>query len=238
MPYSVQFVGLACFFREQGARNVLLPDGRTPPAGVEPHFASIVVASGAIDGSTGWDGDADAAGGVFRLPPCSVLMTGADCDGPLDTQQQEPFLPHLRQLAPDFEIDPAYAETIARVPIRCGVLTAYCIPGGDAVISQLDVPHDDAIVVVVKPDDGSPERTISLKPSTEIVIANVARGGYAAAEAENGHFRIYEKLSVRPVSLLEPEVRPDIPPSPSRHVLFTRNAAIGLSMHCSNTGCC
>lgn len=237
MSYSVQFVGLACFLRDGNARQVLLPDGRTPPDGIEPHFAFIDVATESIREVRGWNGD--AAGGVFELPPCEILFEGADAGGSVDTSQHEGRLPQLKRIDPNFQIDPDRAATIATVPVRRGTLTAYSIPGGTAVISQLDVPHDGDIHIKIRPRDGSPPREIVLEPETEIVLSNTGRGGYAALTEANDHFRIYEKLSARPVRLSEPAVaRGVVPRSPTRHRFFGRVTSLGLSSGCSNTGCC
>ena len=240
MPYLVQFVGLVCFYRERGGRQVLLPDGSNPGPEIDPHYASIMVAPDAVEASSGWNGQ--AANGTFELPPCSIVLEGADVDGPLDVSRHEGRLPQLRQYDPDFEIDPDRAETVARLRIRRGTLAAYAIPGGDAAISQLEVPHDGPINVTVTPRDGSPARTLRLRPGTEIAVTNMARAGLytpGAAERENGHFQIYEKLSVRPVTLADPPRRKSgLERSPSQHRLFTRGRPINLNTSCSNTGCC
>ena len=238
MQYSVQFVGLACFLHGQGGRQVLLPDGRNPGNGIEPHFASIVVAGDAVESTTGWKDDKDAARGIFALPPCSIVFEGAEKAGALDTTRHDGRLPQLRRLAPDIRIDPQRAQTIASVDIRRGTLTAYRVPGGDAVITQLDVPHNGSISITVVPRDGSPQRSIRVRAGTEIALTNTARGGYAQVPEPNNHFRIYEKLSSVPVTLNEPDDVADVPPSPSHHVLFMRKTPSGLSINCSNTGCC
>jgi hypothetical protein len=240
MPYTVQFVGLVCFFRETEGRQALLPDGRQPEGGIEPHVASIEVAGDAVLEATGWNGDADLERGRFELPPCSISLEGADDGGALDTSEHDGLLPQLAQLAPNIEIDPERAQTIARVPLRRGRLKAYRIPGGEAGISQLDVPHDGEIHVTVTPRDGSEPRLLRFKPGTEVLIANMARRGYLGGVSHNNHFRLYEKLSVSPVTLQEPgpESIPNIPRSQSQHVTFLRAAPIGLSTDCTNTGCC
>lgn len=236
--YSVQFVGLACFVRAPGERLVLLPDGRTPENGIEPHFASIVVPSDAVQDASGWDAE-ERERGNFSLPPCSIVFEGANVGDGLDTSEHDGRLPELRRINPEFWIDPQHAEqgTIATVEIRRGKLTAYSIPGGKAVISQLDVPHEDAIEVTVAPRDGSPVRTLRLAPGTEIALANTARG-YADEADTPDHFRIYEKLSASPATLAEPSLQQELPASPSRHPLFLRKLPHGLSISCSNTGCC
>lgn len=238
MGYKVQFVGLVCFLRENGGRHVLLPDGRDPAPGIDPHFASIIVAPDSVEEAVGWEGDDDATHGRFALPPCSLVFDAADTAGTLDTSAHDGLLPELKRIDPNFEIDAEAAQTIARLHVRQGTLTAYAIPGGTAAMSQLEVPHDASISVTVTPADGSVERSLRFAPGTEIALANMARGGYAALDEQNGHFKIYEVLSAQPVSLVEPESIAALPESPSSHVLFTRSAPIGLSTGCSNTGCC
>jgi hypothetical protein len=238
MPYTVQFVGLVCFYRTGGARLALLPDGREPGDGIEPHYGSIQVAPEDVLSAEGWNGSADLARAMFTLPPCVIAMEGADASGTLDTTAHDGALPQLRQIDPDFEIDPENAETIARIPLRNGVLRAYRVPGGSAAISQLDVPHDGEILITVTPRDGSTARTLRLRPGTEVAIANMAQNGYLTDDPHDHHFRIYEKLSVRPVSLEEPATLPAVPQSQSQHMLFTRRGPIGLATNCTNTGCC
>jgi hypothetical protein len=241
MPYTVQFVGLVCFYREPGGRQALLPDGRQPAGGIEPHVASIEVAPEDVLEAAGWNGSEDAAHGRYLLPPCSVELEGAEEPGSLDTSLHDDYLPRLAQLDPNFEIDPDRAETIARLRVRRGVLRAFRIPGGEATISQLDVPHEGEVQVRVTPRDGSPERRLRLRPGTEVLIANMAESGYLRVTPRNeqdSHFRIYEKLSTRPVTLHEPESIPDVPPSSSQHATFLRHEQIALSTDCTNTGCC
>src|ERR1700686_56691 len=100
MPYTVQFVGLVCFYRERGGRQALLPDGRNPGAGLDPHIASIIVAPGAVENATGWNGDS-AVSGRFTLPPSIVTLEGVDRPGKLDTSGHDDRLPQLRRIDPN-----------------------------------------------------------------------------------------------------------------------------------------
>lgn len=241
MPYTVQFVGLVCFYRQNGARQALLPDGRQPAPGIEPHAASIEVAPEDVLDASGWNGSVDAAYGRYLLPPCSIELEGADVPGSLDTSLHDDYVPCLARIDPSFEIDPDRAETIARLRVRSGVLRAFRIPGGAATISQLEVPHDGEIHVRVLPRDGSPERRLRLRPGAEVLIANMAESGYlrdTPKAAHDDHFRIYEKLSTHPVTLHAPESIPEVPPSQSQHATFLRGEPIALSTDCTNTGCC
>jgi hypothetical protein len=240
MPYSVQFVGLVCFYRERGGRLALLPDGQNPGNGIAPHYGSVVVAGDSIEENetVNWVGVKSPRDITFPLVPCQLTIEGANVDGDLDTTKH--ILPQLVDADKNFEIDPARARTVAQMRIRQGTLTSYLIPGGAAAMSQLDVPHDGPIRITMKPDDGSPESTIVAKPGTEIAVTNMAHGNvYDEKPAKNGsHFTIYEKLSVNPVSLEEPPAFAALTKSPSRHALFFRPGSIGLYVDCSNTGCC
>jgi hypothetical protein len=238
MAYKVQFVGLVCFLRENGGRFVLMPDGRQPPPDVDAHVASLIVAPGAVEDAAGWNGDADVANGRFTLSPCSITIEGADIAGDLDTSAHDGKLPQLKHIDPNFAINLATAKTIAKLHVLQGILTAYTVPCGDAVMSQLEVPHDGSIHVSVTPDDGSPEKTIRFAPGTEIALTNTAAGGYAAPDQQNNNFKIYEVLSSQTVSLTEPETTADLTESPSSHVIFQDIRPIGLNTGCSNTGCC
>lgn len=236
MTYSVQFVGLACFLKAPGERHVMLPDGRNPGNDIEPHFASIFVDADAVETSNGWNQEAEAYG-EFPLAPCAITIGGVNAAGVLDTADHDSRLPQLCRIDPNFSIDRDTTETIATIDVRNGKLTGYRIPGGTAVISQLDFEHEGAVDIEVTPRDGSPVCSIRLRAGAEIVLANTARDYDDEAE-ENGHFRIYEKLSTTPVFLTAPPAVLDIPQSPSRHSYFLTRNPVGLSSDCSNTGCC
>jgi hypothetical protein len=214
----------------------MLPDGRNPGGEIEPHFASIFVDPGVIGSVSGWD-QASADSGEFSLPPCSVTIDGVNTAGTLDTAEHDDRLPQLCRINSAFTLDRDSAETIATLDIRNGKLIGYRIPGGTAVISQLDVDHDGDIDVVMTPRDGSAAKSIRLNAGAEIAVVNVARD-YSDEVEEAGHFRIYERLSTPPVRLTAPTAALGIPLSPSRHPYFLSRIPAGLASDCSNTGCC
>lgn len=245
MSYKVQFVGLVCFYRERGGRQVLLPDGRNPGPGTDPHYPKILIDPKALLASSGWQSDEDTAEGIYEIPPAWVSFEGTEEPGALDLSKHDGLLPQLRQFAPQFEIDPDAAQSVARLRIRRGQLSAHVVPGGSAVMSQLIVPHDGPITVTVRPTDGSETRTLRLFPGTEIVLGNMAAGRfYDPNQSAHGHFKIYEKLSVRPVVLNDPDEKAmaertkTLPELDSGHWLFDGANRQNLSVSCSNTGCC
>jgi len=237
MSYKIQFLGLVCFFRDREGRLAMLPDGRNPDDGIDPHHATIAVDPHAVVSFSGWDAESSRMG-LFRLPPCAISIDGLDIEGRLDTTAHDGLLPRLGRLSRNFQIDPMTAQTIAAIPIRQGTLTAYRVPTGTAVMSELDVPHDGEIQINVVPREGPP-RGLRLRPGTEIAITNTATD-YRRGSVHDNHFKIYEKLSSRRVTGLRvPAEAPlSLPESPSEHFLFTEGAAIALTAACSNTGCC
>lgn len=238
MPYKVQFVGLVCFYRENGSRLVLLPDGRDPALGLDRHIPSLYVAPESVQESSGWPSDDETSHGIFRLPECALSMEGTDVPGTLDVAQHDGVLPQLKRIDEGFKINPDTVEAVARLRIRQGKLVARRVPNGQALMSELEVPHDRSITVTVTPRDGAP-RTLRLAQGTEILLGNMAAEGlYAEKQPSEGHFRIYQKLSENPVNLPGPGPVKNVTESDSQHWLFKTAGPVNLSVSCSNTGCC
>jgi len=243
MSYKVHFVGLVCFYKEPGARLALLPDGLTPPQGIDAHYPSILVAPDVIADSQGWPDDSDTQQGIFYLPPCTISIEGMDTPGDLDVSGHDDALPQLRQIDPAFQIDPQSASTSARLNIRQGTLTAHSIPKGDALVSQLVVPHEGAFTITVTPTGPSPARTLRLQAGAEVIVGNMAAGGvYERAvppeDPQYSHFRIYEKLSVNVVTLPAPSSLSALSAPDTNHWFFVDQRGISLDTACTNTGCC
>lgn len=244
MPYQVQFAGLICFYRENGSRLALAPDGTKEKLATNKHVAAIVVEDTQFKSQAGWTDGVDLkrfktpsgrVAMVFILPPCSISFPGADVSGSLIVSDHDNRIPRLNLIQPLFRIDPPLARAIARVPIRSGKLTGYRHPGTidngkAAIISQLDVLYDYDITIRVNFD-----RTIDVKSGTEIALVNVAerKGGKA------DHFKIYEKLAVSSAAVsAPPSLGLGIPASQSDHVFFELPGDIGSDVKCTNTGCC
>src|SRR5262249_3600205 len=109
------------------------------------------------------------------------------------------------------------------------------------------VPHDGPIKITVTPNDRrSPQRTILLRPGTEVAVTNMAEDyPHIDAERERSHFQIYEQLSSPRVSFdrhlslaTPPAAQEKAPASPSTHAMFRRPKPASLTVNCSNTGCC
>jgi hypothetical protein len=238
MPYTVQFIGMACFFRNGQERLVLMPNGTNS---VPPHTARIAVAPTAIVHQENWGTDAVVQKGDFFLTkPCVISLEKADQTDavhPLKVMN-EPI--SLRSSSPGFTIDPSTAQTIARVAIRQGTLATFRYPGTDdtpdaSLITQLDVSHNGNIHIMVRPQTGSnPVRTIELRPGTEIAIVN------DSSDKQHDHFHIYQKLGGGPSALGE---TPGVPVgkyrrSQSHHRVFATLDPIVDGVRCPNTGCC
>lgn len=241
MPYKVQFVGLVCFYRDGASRQALLPDGRNPGNDIAPHYPKLIVDPGAVESVAGWPSDEQTQRGIYALPDSIITIEGMDSAGTLDTSAHDGLLPQLREIDPNFEIDLDSAQTVARLHVRQGVLSARQVPGGTAIMSQLVVPHNGSIDAVVTPRDGSSALTLRLAAGTEILIGNMSEHGiYDEGVAIDRHFEIYAKLSSNPVSLQDPDPATvaSVSPPETNHWLFTRASPINLSVSCSNTGCC
>jgi hypothetical protein len=243
--YKVTFVGLVCFLKQpDSGRLALMPDGRNLD-GIDAHVPRLIVGQSRVTGGSGWPLE-ELASGIFNLPPCTIELEGTE-DGAvqLDTSEHEGRVPSLQGIDPAFQIDPATARTVGRVPIRRGRLKAYRYPGSFsldpdvAVVSELRVPHDGPITVTIRPDDGSAAKTISLEASTGIVIANASRPSFPASVNELSHFMIYAQLAATPVSLAGAHLNSiGLPRLFTTHRYFTTPGGIGLHAECGNTGCC
>ncbi|MGH7488044.1 MAG: hypothetical protein ACREMY_20960, partial [bacterium] len=141
--YTVQFVGLMCFYKEPNARLVLLPDGtQMQPA----HSARIAVDPKQVVSSTGNWPTSNAKQGDFLLnQDFDISIEQADQNGNLDFSKHKPI-----PLPSGFAINLATAKTIGRVAIKQGTLRTFRYPGTNdtpeaSTISQLDVQHDGTI---------------------------------------------------------------------------------------------
>lgn len=240
MSYTVDFVGMICFFKGAPGRLALLPDGTTA---TPKHAAKIAVDPKAVDSGnppTGWTNKAQVKKGDFVLrEPCTVHLEGVEQAGPLDTTGQDPHLPRLPHHVNSgtFAIDPATAKTVAQVPIARGVLTAFRYPGTDddekaSIVSQLVVPHDGRIRITVTMKSGG-VRTITLKAGTEVAIVN------DSGDKSADHFHIFEKLASGSVTLTHTPPSPlHLAPLPTDHRIFKKPSPIVEGVRCPNTGCC
>ena len=69
MSYTIDFVGIVYFDtnpRDRASRRVLLPNGMDPGDGIEPHMASINIASNRLVGDPQWGADSPKARRVDR----------------------------------------------------------------------------------------------------------------------------------------------------------------------------
>lgn len=156
MGVTVDFVGLVYFGRdgEQGERRVvLIPDGRTPDNGIEPHIATINIATSDLIDADWWpeglETRSTAARGrrsrskrgvvqaadfnaqqtpllTFEIKDSSNLeISGVDGKG-VDATQHDNHLPPLARQG--LIVNRERAETIARMTIGSGTLKAMKLP--------------------------------------------------------------------------------------------------------------
>jgi hypothetical protein len=249
--FKVLFVGLVCFLTDRtGSRPVLLPDGRDPGGEVEPHFPYIVVNPDAVIDRDGWEtDDAEVSGfmqrGFFRLPQCTLNISGVDGKGPFDHAQHDGGVPSLIGADPRAQISRS-PKAVVKLTISSGKLEAFRRPVQDdvdlqnddvAVVSRLTVDYEDDIVIGV--DGAGGRRMLRLKPGTELAIANIALP--PDTERHGSHFQIYAKLLTRS-SLREQAQRVSrtVSPLPSDHFIFT-SGRFGVNdgtARCGNQGCC
>lgn len=249
MAYKITLIGLVCLFKEPGGgRQMLLPDGRNPGEGIDPHFAKLIVPAAQVRNGEGWHNGVSLLNGqlLFEFQAKSTItFEEADVEDAanVDFIADERGLPQLDDFAPDhkFPIDPATADTILQFRIRRGRLATYRFPGSKddsekvALISQVEVPHYGTITLNVDSEDGP--KMLKLEPETEIIVANVSPGSFEFVEHEESHFRIYEKLVNDTIHLTSPAGTPlGIPKLVSDHPFFTKPNIIGLGAECSNGG--
>jgi hypothetical protein len=231
--YTVQFIGMMCFFKQPNARLVLLPDGTqmTPK-----HSARIAVDPKQVNGSSGnWPTAAAKQGDFVLDQDFDIVIEGVDQNGTLDVSKHDPV-----RLPAGFAIDLTTARTIGRIAIRQGILQTFRYPGTNdtieaSTISQLDVPHTGVIrITATVRSNPSVVRTIELKAGTEIAIVN------DSADTSHDHFHIYSQLGQGPTALGN---TPDsevgkFHRSQSQHKVFFKPDPIVDGVRCPNTGCC
>jgi hypothetical protein len=230
--YTVQFVGLMCFFKQPNARIVLLPDGTH----MEPkHSARIAVDKSMVANKSGAWPAVPASKGDFLLDEdFDIVIEQADQPGQLTLTDHKPI-----SLGPNFAIDLNTAKTIGRIAIRQGMLRTFRYPGTNdtpeaSTISQLDVMHS-ANIHIRATGRKNPQivRTIELKAGTEIAIVN------DSADKDHDHFHIYEQLGHGPGPLgTTPNNPPGFLRSQSQHRVFHKPDPIVDGVRCPNTGCC
>jgi hypothetical protein len=247
--YNLDIVGLACFSKQDGrGRIVLLPDGRDPDTGIDRHVPQLVVKTEEVEFV-----DArlplriEEGGVIIDLPESDLEFEGADTADPKDTDlddtRHDPFLQRLSNLDKDFD-GAAQDRAVVRFRIRKGQLLAYRFPTEDpenpdpAIVSRLAVPHDGRITIKVKVKEYREPLEVRLKPQSEIVLANTAPRNDELNTVS--HFRIYEKLSKKPVNFSNrpPVGTTNLRDLPTANPFFNLASGSGDHGDCGNTGCC
>jgi hypothetical protein len=232
--YKVQFVGMVCFYKQNGAKLALLPDGtQAQPT----HTARIVVDPKSVDHSSGdWPNTkGEIARGDFLLDhDFDISIEQADQDGPRDFSKHRPV-----SLPSGFNIDLTTAQTIGRIPVKQGTLQTFRYPGTNdtvdaSTITELTVEHEGTIRITAKTRPGGDiVRTIDLKPGTEIAVVN------DSSDKSHDHFHIYEQIGTgAPLGDTPPSETGIFHRSQSHHRVFLKPDPIVEGVRCPNTGCC
>ena len=262
MAFLVDFIGLVNFFREDpplqpNQRLVLLPNGQNA-APIEPHFASFIVESNkVVNNTTNWPEENDPllkVMGLRKFPinnPSIISISGvetANGAGGLNTQQHDGKLPRLHDQDPLFRIVPGKADAIAQIAIRSGVLEARMF--AKSIVTRLTATsHSGNVIITARPNGAPlPDRTLTVKDGTEIVLCNISKLlKPVAPDPATMHFHIYSRLEVdRRDALREPkpEELAKVPPLPLSHPFLQMLASTSSTFgqfpgeQCSNSGCC
>jgi len=251
--YELMFVGLVCFLNQDNgaskARLALLPDGTNPGLNVQKHFPYIVVNPGAVVQKSGWDtNDANLTAlmnhGAFRLPKCTLQISGTENGANLDPMQHDLHVPKLIAADPTVKIDPNTPNAIAKLRISSGKLEALRRPNSNvtdtdvAVISRLTVSHTGDIVVTATPTEGGQQRTLRLKAGTPIALANVA---FPSTNGTAPHFPIYGRITKSGTIANNPQKIPanTLPQAAGTQTIFQLGIQINDgTAACGNQGCC
>jgi hypothetical protein len=216
MEYMVNLIGLG-FFEEVGAsRTLWMPDGRIPPPDIDAHWASIVIDASAHVSDQGWDPSEvsiTAAQREYFFPPSILDFPSTQALVSLDVSQLDDSLISLTDIDPAFALssNPTY---VAQIKIQHGSLAIRTIPSSlppdqQQYFARWTIPHagtdpvKDTITIRVTESRGWPERTLEVKPLSEVSIINTSRSGPQPVRPGD-HFHLYERLSGVPVTLAEP----------------------------------
>lgn len=247
--YGILFIGIICFyFDSKSSRLVLLPDGRKPDEGIEPHYPLIVVDPKRIKNAPEWSAQ-ERRTGVFRLPKCTLEFSGSAAGRNFVMNQHEANIPKLTAINPGIQVDPATRNAVVRCRLTAGTLEAFRFPGteptsGDAaVLSRLEVPHGGDVVITVTSEEWpekSRVRRIVLQPQTEIALQNMSRQSAGGETEPRDHFILFARILTNISTNLQPQDTPiNIPTLLSNHPVFLAGHPIGSDTNrCGNQGCC
>ena len=254
MSFKVDFIGMVYFVHQNDdSRIALLPNGAAPENDVEPHFASFFLDKDFVTKADWWQVPqkkifADAGVIEYRIAkPATITISGVSEPAPnrvpLNTAAHEGGLPQVKTVNPEFEVDLKQPESIARLNIRQGTMTALKLT--DAAISQLTTEHAGPITIKATTKDGK-TRQIELKDGAEIIFSNTSdlfpdKPADGPGVTHESHFQLYAKLDIArdPTKLKIPPSVGALPPLLTDHPYFTLLFEKGEvpRPECSNTCC-
>ena len=257
MSFQVDFLGLVYFHHEKHRRLVLLPDGRDPEPGIEPHHASFFIETIKVVGSPDWWPGRDLKEiCVHEFPiaePSTITISGLEAPtgaggcrpfspSPIESHRED-RLAHLKDSDPRIKIVPAKAQTIATLSIEQGRIETFLIKD-EAAVTRLTLPNHPGLITITATTRSGVTKTLRLRDETEIVLSNTSRMFPPRTEEEKrlrpkSHFRIYARLAVdEDPDKMQIPPKPKLPPFPSSHpyiVLLEKHEVPGAD--CGNTCC-
>lgn len=223
---TVQCLGLIYFHVCDGRDKLaLLPNGTDAGSNIDVHRGSIFVHPEEVESEDWWEGsryehqlkvvgddgnDIEVPVLEFRFPePVEITLGGTGKS--LDLGNLKASLHKMKDSDPDFKVDPADVNAIAKIPITQGELTVYGFDTAAAVQWKIDTSGS----ITVSAQGARETKALTLKESTgprgtEIVLSNTSDMIDPPAQHKPGdHFRLYAELNKsRKADKLEPPTGP------------------------------
>lgn len=232
--FDVLFLGLFCFKRRD--RVAVMPDARvTGDSTIPPHIPFLVIDPRDITDSSGWQGNDPnlMAQGIYVLDKCTISITKATVDGPLDASQHDTNIFKIALADGSFQFD-AGGDIIATIRIGQGKLELLRRPDANANVTRLRVQHDGEIVVTIQSEEGSGTSDVTMKPGSDVSIVNLPLAFDASKHGDPG--QLYRKITTsHSIAVPGPFHVPGMPAVGKNYEVFK----IGLAkLVIAGIGCC
>ena len=248
MSYKVIVTGIVCLILNEDANGYLVsvPDGRNvdnprhPGTPIDSHVPFLIIRAVDLLDLDNWPGN--AYDGALYLPiDVDATLEFEYATDPLELDSVQ-FFDNAYSWAiidPNFDVHTLPPpSSVANTEFRHGVMHARRIPGGEAMVIEMEVPvPEDIRFFTVTSNSSSGHRSVRLANDAEIVIANVsteliANPGWPTNDDD--HIFIYYGLNESgsaPDLNLHLSAKNDLAEVVSDHPFL--NAGRDLNVHCS-----